>query len=325
MRHLRLPGLILLIAALAAGCGGKSSGGGVKNGFTIIVTPATASVVLNGTRRFTAQARDASGIVVSNVNFSWASSDSRIALSLGNGDFKGTALGSVSITATATLGGGVTGSTAQVITSNVATLSVVAAAEGTAAEGSPIAGASVSLRDAAGQYAAGSTDASGRFRIPTGGMTAPYLLKVTDAEGRVLYGMSAGEGTVDLDPYSDLVVREAFALKGGAPAAAFAGRGALPDAAVLAAVDRGLVDTLTDVLTGAGLDPADFSLLSTPFAADHSGFDGLLDRSRVDAAGGRVDAAGENLRLLTDPATGTLAWEITRPGGSTSLGKLELP
>jgi len=322
MRHLKSSGLMLLLAALAAqaGCGGGGSSGAIKNGFTITVTPATASVVIHGTRRFTAQARDTNGLVVSNVNFNWTSSDSRIALSLGNGDFEGVALGSVGITASATLGGGVTGATPQTITSNTATLSVVAMAEGTAAEGSPIAGASVSLRDSAGQYAAGVTDAAGRFRIPSAGMTAPYLLKVTDAEGRVLYGMAASDGTANLDPYSDLVVREAFALKGSDADAAFAGHGSLPAPATLAALDRALTGILGDALTEAGLEPAGFSLLSTPFVADHSGFDGLLDRSRVDAADGRIQVRGESIRLLADPATGTLAWE-SGPG----LGKLKLP
>lgn len=326
MRHLRSPGFILVLAALAilAGCGGKSSGSGSSNGFTITVTPPTASVTLNGTRQFTALARDASGILVSNVKFSWASSDSRIALSLGNGNFKGLALGSVSVTATATLGGGVTGATPQTITSNAATLSVVAAAEGTAAQGSAIPGASVSLRDAQGQYAAGGTDEAGRFLIPTAGMTAPYLLKVTTADGRVLYGMAAGDGTANLDPYSDLLVREAFALKGRSADAAFAGNATLPDAVTLAALDQAFRGFLTVPFREAGLDAAHFSVLNTPFAADHTGFDRMLDQSRVDPSANRIQLGGETIRLLADPSTGILAWEVDQ-GALSSLGQLKLP
>jgi hypothetical protein len=326
MRHLRSTGFVLVLAAviLLAACGGKSSGSGSSNGFTITVTPPTASVTLNGTRQFTALARDANGILISNVKFSWASSDSRIALSLGNGDFKALALGSVSVSATATLGGGVTGATPQTITSNAATLSVVAAAEGTAAEGAPIPGASVSLRDAQGQYAAGGTDEMGHFLIPTAGMTAPYLLKVTAADGRVLYGMAAADGTANLDPYSDLLVREAFALKGRGTDAAFAGNSALPDAATLAALDRAFRGFLATPLREAGLDAAHFSVLGTPFAADHAGFDRVLDESRVDTAANRIQLPGETIRLLADSSTGILAWEVDQ-GGLSTLGQLKLP
>ncbi len=323
MRHpLKTAALLFMLAALAlqSGCGGKSGNSAPVSGFTITVTPPTASVVVGSIRQFSAQARDANGLVIAGVTFAWASSDSRIALSLGNGAFRGVALGGVSVTATATLGGGVTHTTPQIITSNVATLSVVTAVEGTAAEGAPITGASVSLRDADGQYAAGGTDAAGHFHIPTDGMTAPFLLKVTAADGHVLYGMAVAPGTANLDPYSDLLVRDVFALRGADADQAFAGRGGLPAAADLDVMDRALTGILRSELTDVGLDAGRFSVLGTPFAADHTGFDKVLDESEVDTAAGRIRAGGETTLIGLDRAGASLSWEtFGGPQGSLRL------
>jgi hypothetical protein len=49
-------------------------------------------------------------------------------------------------------------------------------------------------------------------------------------------------------------------------------------------------------LSAQGLDPKHFSLLSTPFEADHSGFDALLDQSHVDAAAGTIQVAGRQIQ-----------------------------
>jgi hypothetical protein len=61
-------------------------------------------------------------------------------------------------------------------------------------------------------------------------------------------------------------------------------------------LDRGLSAKLADALSAQGLDARQFSLLSTPFEADHSGFDAVLDRSHVDVAAGTVQVAGRRIQ-----------------------------
>src|SRR6185312_230204 len=296
-KPVRILSLVTLMAALVAqaGCGGGSSSTANTSGFTITVFPPTASVVVGGTRTFTAQARNSAGTVLTGVNFAWISSDTNVAANLGSGNFQGKSIGTVSITASASFvevaGEGITN-----VVSTPVTLTVVAAVEGTAAQGAPLGGASISLRDAQGQYAASSADAAGHFYIDVAGMTGPFLLKAVTPEGRVLYGTAPDSGTANVDPYSDFLVRQWYGAHGSDPDRAFAGRGNVPAAADMQTLDRSLTAKLVGSLSAQGLDAKQFSLLSTPFAADHSGFDALLDHSRVDAAAGTIQVADHRIQ-----------------------------
>jgi hypothetical protein len=296
-KALRILSLVTLLAALAAqsGCGGSSSSSTNTSGFTNTVFPPTRSVVVGGTRVFTAEARNSAGTVLTGVNFAWISSDTDVAIGTGSGHFRGVAIGTVNITASASFvevaGQGLTN-----VVSSPVTLTVVAAVEGTAAQGAPLGGASISLRDAQGQYAASSADAAGHFHIDVAGMTGPFLLKAVTPEGRVLYGMAPDSGTANVDPYSDFLVRQWYGAHGGDPNRAFTGRGEVPAVADMQALDRSLSSKLGDSLSAQGLDPRQFSLLSTPFTADHSGFDALLDQSRVDAATGTIQVGDRRIQ-----------------------------
>jgi hypothetical protein len=323
--HSPRPFLALLAAlslGLLAGCGGDTS---AANGlptsnasFTILVSPSSASVIVGAKRQFNAQAHDANGNVVTGISFSWHSSDPAIAASVGGGVFKGVAPGAASITATA-LSSTNSGKNLTIVTSNVATLTVESAVAGTAAEGAAIQGGVVSLRDADGQIAAGSSDMAGRFHIPVAGLTAPYLLMVQDGEGRVLYGLALTAGNANIDPYTDLLVREWYALHGADPAAAFAQAAPLPALDGVRRLDRALTSLLRGALLDAGLDADHFSLLQSAFAADHQGFDRILDLSRVDAGSGHIEfTTGRGTvvtRLSLDTVQGVLQWTTTRTEG----------
>jgi hypothetical protein len=249
--------------------------------------------------------------VVPGISFTWHSSNPAIAESKGGGDFIGVAPGTVAVTATAVSSSN-SGHTLTIVTSNLASLSVIADAVGTAAEGAPIRGGVVSLSDAHGQIAAGGTDMGGHFDIPVAGLTAPFLLKVEDAQGRSLYGFAGGAGAVNIDPYTDLVVREWYGLRGSDPASAFGVAAPLPGAADLKALDGMLTRLLSSALEQEGLDSEHFSVLTTPFAADHTGFDRILDGSRVDAGRGLVQIQTgngiETTVITLDRASGTLHW-----------------
>src|SRR5215469_13496001 len=298
---------LLTLAATLAGCGGGSSDSGtVPTGnadFAISVTPTSSTITVGGIRLFSAVARDANGNVVPGISFSWHSSDTNIAVSKGGGQFQGVAAGTVTVTASATSTSN-SGNTFTTVTSNAATLAVSADAAGTAAEGAPIVGGVVSLVDKNGQVAAGGSDAAGHFDIPVAGLTGPFLLKVEDPQGETLYGVSPG------------------------PGAAFTRRAPLPAADEVKALDRFIVQTLSGVLEEQGLDAGRFSFLSTPFAADHTGFDRILDHTRLDPARGSLGvetAQGTVTGAITlDKANATLHWTLTH--GSLSVhASLTLP
>jgi len=323
---LRILGLALLFTSLAAqsGCGGGSSSAATNPaGFTIVISPSSAAVTVGATRQFTAEARDNNGIVITGLSFSWHSSNTAIAIGVGGGSFRGVAGGTVAITASASrvnqAGHGV-----QSVTSNPATLSVVLAVEGTAATGAPLSGASVSLRDAHGQYAAASADATGHFHIPVDGLTAPFLLKAQTPDGRVLYGMAPDLGAANVDPYTDFLVRDWYALHGANVDAAFAGADVMPKAEDMQSLDRMLAKMLKPALTAAGLDAGHFSVLGTAFTADHTGFDAVLDESQVDASAGRIQVAGETALFHMDQSTGTVSWQAVQADGTVTQASLRL-
>lgn len=110
-----------LIYALAT-CGGESpdvTGPGGNNSNTdntvasVTVSPGTATVEVGNTTLFQAQARNASGSLLSGVSFSWNSSNSNVASVSSSGLATAQGVGSATITATA---GGVSGSAALNVT-----------------------------------------------------------------------------------------------------------------------------------------------------------------------------------------------------------------
>lgn len=303
------------------GSGGGNGGGGAIS--MISITPTTASISVGTTQQYKADARDSAGGSVSGANLNWASSNTSVATVDSNGLVTAVAVGSTGITASITYMGGVYGNTPVTVTSNSAALTITTMISGTAATGAPLAHAQVSLRDANGQFALADADAAGRFSIDVRGLTAPFLLKAEDAQGRVLFGAAAGVGDANITPYSDLLVHQWYVQHGGDASQAFTRPGStLPDAHGLADMDHELAAVLKTPLTGAGLDAAKFSFLGTPFSADHTGFDGLLDRSRIDAATGRIDVTqgSRSSRFWLDPSHRRKLWHgdqnIAATGGS---------
>lgn len=279
------------------GGGGGGSGGGAVS--MIDVTPITATAAVGGTQQFKASAKDSGGNTVTGANVVWKSSNTAVATVDSNGLVSAVAVGSAGITASITYSGGVYGNTPVTITSNAAMFTVTTMVSGTAATGFPLAHAQVALRDATGQFALADADAAGRFSIDVRGLTAPFLLKAEDDQGRVLFGAAAGVGQANITPYSNLLVQQWYAQHGGDAARSFAYPGNdIPDRKGLDELDRELAATLKSPLSVMGLDASQFSFLSTPFNADHTGFDALLDSSHIDAAAGSIDVTerGRSIR-----------------------------
>lgn len=287
--------LVAAAAALISACGGgySSSGnnyGGMMPGqvASIVIAPANMSITKGATQQYTATAKDSNGTTVTGVTYTWASSAAGIASINSSGLATAAADGSTMITASVTYSGGLYGM-GQTITSNQATLTVTGMVSGTAAMGRAVAHGTVSLQDANNQFASATTDEMGRFAVPVSGMTAPFLLRLDDGQGHVLFGLAGSVGTANIHPYTDLLVRQLFAAQQTTPEAAFADLADHPlSMADATRLDTALVSSLSAALSRHGIDPSGFSLLNTSFNADHSGFDAVLDESKVDAATGRI-------------------------------------
>lgn len=304
-----LVALTLLVAACGgSGYGGSGYGGGGGGGGTgpvasISITPTSMSVSKGSTQTYTATAKDSGGNTVTGVTYNWASSSPGIAAVNSSGVATADADGTTMITASVTYSGGIYGMN-QTITSNSATLTVTGMVSGTAAMGQAVANGTVSLVDANGQIALATTDDAGHFAVPAANLTAPFLLRLEDGMGHQLFGAAASVGTANIDPYTDLLVRQMYSATQTTPAAAFADavHHPLPGAAQMQALDAALVASIGPALSRLGVNPMGFSVLSTPFEANHAGFDALLDETALDAGGQLATAAVKNVAAM--PAMG---------------------
>ncbi|WP_420225454.1 hypothetical protein [Pigmentiphaga litoralis] len=153
------------------------------------------------------------------------------------------------------------------------------ALSGVAATGAPFAGARVTATDRLGATIdCGTTGDDGRFACPLpASAVAPIVLTATrDDETHHSVSSTRDSGTVNITPFSDVIVSQLSPT--GNPALL---AGALRDGT--AVVDTAAVDTQTRRLLAAlaplyaalGVAPSD--PLRTPFAADGTGLDRVLD------------------------------------------------
>ncbi len=89
--------LFLVIAGLLLACGGGSVG--TLN--TIVVSPASSYIAINGTQTYTATAQDAKGKTISGATFTWASTAPDVASIDNSGVATGHIAGTAQITASA--------------------------------------------------------------------------------------------------------------------------------------------------------------------------------------------------------------------------------
>jgi hypothetical protein len=166
---------------------------------------------------------------------------------------------------------------------------------GTAAAGAALAGAQVNAVDAAGRTASAVADDGGRFSLSASGLTAPVLLRVDTEDGRTLTSLATSlpadgaSQTVNVTPLTHLVVAQI------APAGDPLRWWSSPDSMRAAGVTperieqaEQAVSKATAPLVGA-LGQTQASFVSTPFAADGTGMDQLLDN--VDVS---VSSVGDN-------------------------------
>ena len=187
-----------------------------------------------------------------------------------------------------------------------------AAGDGSAADGAPIVGGLVRAVDLNGRSASATTDARGYFRLRLTGMTPPLLVSVTRPDGKVRRSLSlrplrpngytfmAVTGLTD-KIVSDLAVRAGFS----SPAALTPAMLDRLRDAVAERIEALRADPLVHSrLLAAGLDPARFDPLHTPFRPDGRGYDAVLDNLLVDS-----DETGATVLRSADCAA-PMSWTV---------------
>jgi hypothetical protein len=192
---------------------------------------------------------------------------------------------------------------------------------GTAATGAPIAGL-VTVKDANGDETPASiTGTDGSFTLDVTGMTPPFLLKIMPSDGSAtLYSFATTNGhTVNLTPTTNLAM---FLASGNADLDAIyaAWDGTAITATEVATAEAIVRANLEDQINAAGLDANSFDLFTSPFSADSTGIDAVMDDLIITIGindftftdGDAVDLGfDKNITPLGPPATPPPAGAIT--------------
>jgi len=161
-----------------------------------------------------------------------------------------------------------------------------AGGDGSAGDGAPIANAPVTITDANGKTVTTTTDALGYYRVSLKCMTAPFIAKVVRPDGTAWYSASTtspiqrGFVTMNITGLTDKTVGyvvDAAKIDGGADKITSSILAA-NSTAFVAAKDK-IATGLASPLTSAGLNPAIFDPVSTPYkAVITDSYDKLLEK-----------------------------------------------
>jgi hypothetical protein len=154
---------------------------------------------------------------------------------------------------------------------------------GTAAAGAPVVG-TVTVKDSTGASKTSTIAADGSYSVNVAGMTGPFVFMADGTVGgRTIQMVSAATSadinkTINITPFTDLIVAN---VAGQLATTYFASPTfSLLTATELEAARQTLTTRLLPILEALGV-AASFDLLRSSFAADHSGFDAVMDVVRV--------------------------------------------
>ncbi len=195
---------------------------------------------------------------------------------------------------------------------------------GTVASGSALGGVTVTLKDSLGSSATATTGTDGKYSIDTTGLTAPFLVLVTSPTGTKFYSVSADANTastINITPLTDIIIRSWYSVQGGTIGAAFANptaAGNAPPSPTTVAVINSVVQNIVQLwLDQAGVTGT-VNLISTPFTANGTGIDQVLDQTTVNTATGQLTITGGGVTQNTSvTATGGAIGVSTTTTGTT--------
>ncbi|WP_322046441.1 carboxypeptidase-like regulatory domain-containing protein [Paraburkholderia sp. J67] len=184
-----------------------------------------------------------------------------------------------------------------------------ASVQGTVASGAAIANANVTATDVNGKTASTTAGADGTYTLKVGQLNAPVVVVATDPQGRsdplvsVIAALPAAgtSSTVNVTTLTtaigDLLTASGNALDLTTPATL----GANVQVAAVQKASGTLNSALADILQQNGLSTASFDAISTPFTANQTGADAVIDSVQLLSNG-----SGTTLVSNGSPAQGVL-------------------
>jgi hypothetical protein len=211
-------------------------------------------------------------------------------------------------------GGGSSGSSSSAVSATPTSLS------GTVAAGNPIANSTIQIIDANGKTASAKADASGAYTASLSGLTPPLLVVANDPGGMqptlysVLASLPSGSAPAVVNVTTLTSALSALLTASGNPVD-LAASGSLNALATKSAVESAgttLNAALKDILSQNGLSFSTFDPVATPFVANHTGQDAVIDTVQMIPA----PAGGFELFSVGDPSTAIALNKSTAPGAS---------
>ncbi|MFV2058183.1 MAG: hypothetical protein ACC707_17080 [Thiohalomonadales bacterium] len=154
---------------------------------------------------------------------------------------------------------------------------------GTAAKGSPIVSAAISVKSNSGARVLTTTNQSGKYTIEVNESEGPYLIRAELSGSEYLFSIATEQGTTNIHPITDLIIRNWFQVQGLNVADEFKKAKAatkLPTVAEVKAVKDAITKIISLTLKEFNL-PENLDLMSAKFNADNTGFDRYLDHIQI--------------------------------------------
>jgi len=285
---------------------------------SITVQATSPSVQAGSTDAFTAVAKDAQGRTVSGVSFTWSSSNTGTAtIDSTSGVATGVAAGFSHITATAQ---GVRGRAALRVTAPPSAVS------GVAAIGVPFAGQTVILVDSTGKTTSTSTASDGSYTLDTTGFIPPFLVVVQGDATFYSVSADANPSVINVTPLTDLIIRSWYSVQGVDVADGFSdpGTNPPPSPADVQIISNVVVNVTALWLQSNGVDTSTFNPINTPFTADGTGVDAVLDDATINTDTGEITITDgtttQSSTVSYDTSTSSMTVDTTTtgPNGTSS-------
>jgi len=169
---------------------------------------------------------------------------------------------------------------------------------GTAATGKPVSQRQIVAKSLGGNKINTITALDGKYLldIPSSGLA---VLQISTETGDVLYSIADASGTINIHPFTDLIVRNWFTVNGLDLDTEFFGDkpfSQLPSATEISAIRTAVNNLIANTLIEFFL-PQDIDIISYQFDANGTGFDSFLDYNRVQINTNTISI------ISTDPKT----------------------
>ncbi|PYE20546.1 hypothetical protein C7410_11684 [Paraburkholderia silvatlantica] len=198
---------------------------------------------------------------------------------------------------------------------------------GTVAAGNAVANANIQIIDANGKALNATADSSGNYTAPLSGLTTPLLIVANDPAGMqpalysVLAALPTGSAPAVVNVTTLTSALSALLTASGNPVD-LAQSGSLSSHVTPSAVDSAgatLNAALKDILSQNGLNAASFNAVASPFGANHTGQDAVIDSVQMVPA----PAGGFKLVSAGDPSVAIALNSSATPGAP--LAALPVP